>query len=215
MKILFCLLLLIVLLPLRANDILANGDFANGAGNWHGDGRAAQADPNNHDIDSMMNPAAAKGIVVTLKPHDWTYISQNFSARERNLDYSFTYLPANCALTSPAPPLNRGLRGIVQVELGEGAQYRPGDFFVGILDRTERGLYHTHFKPVLNARQPQVATGSFTLGTDTNQERTLILIFPPGTGTITLTNASLTPSQTGTANSTPIIRFFDVSMRKQ
>jgi hypothetical protein len=181
-------LLAILSLPMPAGaGIVANGDFAEGAAHWRGDG---------HD----GNP----GITIQLDPQKWTEISQTFNTRDSQLQFSVTYsLSDDCSLAA-RPTANSEkildqdifaqLTGVMCMAFHDTM---PSNVWMAyIFDPASR-----HFESVevySNSRDnPKTFTG-FLNHLVEHEEKMLYLIFPPGTGSVTLTGVSLTPFQANT-----------------
>jgi len=73
------LLILSLALPLRADEALQNGDFADGITRWHGDGRAP-ADYANDNPLQASDPFTASGLILPLKHTLWTQVAQDFTS---------------------------------------------------------------------------------------------------------------------------------------
>ena len=58
---------------LYAQSILENGDFSDGTNHWHGDVKPAGSDSS---TDLLTSPNDAKGVLVELRSHNWTKITQ-------------------------------------------------------------------------------------------------------------------------------------------
>jgi hypothetical protein len=75
MKIILLLAALLALTtaPLCAQSILENGDFSDGTNHWHGDVKPAGSDST---TDLLTSQNDAKGVLVELRSHNWTKVTQ-------------------------------------------------------------------------------------------------------------------------------------------
>jgi len=179
---LFAGLLLACALSLRANDILANGNFVDGTAHWHGDAHAS-TDWNN------------QGITIDLKSSRWTNISQVFNSKETSLNFSITYkMSPDCALgrTKLGADISvDDLADITETRFKNPIHINSDAWLLMINDPTNNeGTYYTI------ATKPGTSTEQTITGTIPNiaahEEKTIFLIFPPGQGSITLLKIALT-----------------------
>jgi len=219
MKFLSCLhgILVIALITLGTShaladekNVLSNGDFSNGKANWSGDVKdASEADVTNITA-SMDNQTKASGMVLTLKPHDWTKVSQTFNTREAALAFVMKYVTsADFAETAPQsqsggqafflanlstllgiplqqdnhPPGRPGMNN------GMGGDKRP---FVGIViaDLSQNTVFYRYVPFSPDPNTPQTAKTVFH-ELMAHEEKSFYAFFPPGTGTITFSTISL------------------------
>jgi hypothetical protein len=173
-------------LTLRA-DILANGDFSDGTAHWKGD-----ATPG--DLASagfMMSP----GVVIELNDSKWTKISQDFDTQENELQFSITYQTSpDCAFSEIKSKVNRDISQIIGLRLKKGNPIvLPEEAWMVILVDYAKNLVTSFaIKPVLGASGRQTVTGTIPR-LEAHENKTLYLAFPPGQGSVTLTNVSLAP----------------------
>ena len=188
----FVLLIIGCAFPLRA-DILANGDFHDGPAHWKGDAKEIEA--------GDLSAGAKPGITVTLKKDKWTKIYQTFATHEKEVDYNITftlssdyqvdqsaYDASSGSSSGPAP----GLDDIEGVYPMYGYAYN-GVWTLIVEEFGGRGWNYIHPKPDSTNTQSQTLSGKIRRLTD-HVDKILILAFPPGQGTITLTNISLISS---------------------
>ena len=95
-KLLYPLLFaLLACLALRADDDtdnwLQNGDFANGADHWRGDGRTP-ADMAPDDPFAKPDPLLSSGLIIPLKDRQWTKVTQNFRTKASELVLVIKYI---------------------------------------------------------------------------------------------------------------------------
>jgi len=182
-------ILLMLAVPLRA-DILANSNFADGRAHWKGDGKEIDTD----DISAGNQP----GITVTLQKDKWTKIYQVFSTQEKKVSYNITFTLSNDYrvdkgaggsgdVSGPSAGLDdiEGMYPLYAYAMGGAWTLIVEDFGAG-------GSAFLHPRPNPDKTVSQTLTGHLQ-GFDSSTEKILILAFPPGEGTITFTNVSLTP----------------------
>jgi hypothetical protein len=188
--VLIALVVLACALPLRA-DILANGDFTDGPAHWKGDAKEITSD----DLTAGNQP----GVVVTLKKDAWTKIYQTFSTHEKEVQYSITfklssdyqvdqspYDPSSGSVSGPSPGLD-DIEGVYPLY----AYTYNGVWTLVVREFGGTGWNYIHPRPDPKKTDSQTLTGSIRRLTD-HAEKILILAFPPGKGTVTLTNITLT-----------------------
>lgn len=186
------LVLACVIIPLRA-DILVNGNFADGKAHWRGDAQPL-------DQSDLSNPTTSAGVTITLKKDKWTKIYQVFTTKEKKLQYSITFkLSSDYGLDQsydnsstggfvPRSPGLDDIEGIYPLSL-----YWWKNSW--ILVPYELGSYsEIYLKPDVQKPDTQTLTGTIH-GFVGDTEKILLIAFPPGEGTITLQNISLTSSE--------------------
>jgi len=190
---LFAVLVLALILPLRA-DILANGNFADGRAHWKGDAK---------DIDTgddLSNPSPQGGVTITLQKDKWTKIYQTFDTQEKNVQYSITFtLSSDYQVQENSSNEGSGsMQGSVTPGLDdvEGMPYiygysLGGSWMLVVREFGSYGSSYLHPRPDPKKTDSQTLTGEIS-GLTASAEKIILLAFPPGVGTITLTNISLT-----------------------
>lgn len=182
-------------------DILANGDFSNGTGHWHGDGRAASDSP---DL-AMQNET---GLVIELKPTKWTQVSQTFNSRDDGLSYSVVFKTSpdykfadNAFPDRSIGSLKSVLENILSIRLDGNIKYKRGGWLLVLFDPEQQLVSTSEIRPnPAIVGEPQSVKGSFTK-VAAHAEKALYLIFPPGEGKITLINVALSlPDAAATPN---------------
>ena len=176
------LLLLLLLLPLRADqDILVNSSFTGGHGHWEGDAK----DVDTGDISSDTPPP---GAVIHLKKDKWTKIYQLFTVRDKKLYYTVSFKLSDDFKFSD--------NGYSRADLGD----TPGMFFQ---ESFSENAFTMMIQGGDNFREIQLTPDSSKLGQsqtlsgrinpdNVGVQSSFIIIFPPGEGTVTLTQVSLT-----------------------
>lgn len=185
----FGLMLLMTVSTACASDILLNGNFADGKTHWHGAGDS---------------PGAQGLLVITLKPEKWTVVTQSFNAKAGALQLSITYsLSPDCTLGKS----NKLVAPLTPTDLGEACGVDCGFFNVTFEKReiftalvvgngflfTECPVYHRRYNPSPDSDKSTTFTGQLSAWNGGFDDAHLCLCFPPGQGTVTLTNVTLTP----------------------
>jgi hypothetical protein len=176
-------------ISLRA-DILVNGNFADGHAHWKGDAK----DPDTTTPD-LSNPNSQGGVTITLKKEKWTKIYQSFTTREKKLHYSITFTLSSDYQIDHNQPENTGFARPAGLDDIEGVPYCYASNSGSWACIVAEGLGTSSF-PI---RPDTTKTASQTLsgfihgaeGSD-SEEMVLIFAFPPGEGSITITDISLT-----------------------
>jgi hypothetical protein len=187
---LFALLVLAAGWPLQA-DILVNGNFADGRAHWKGD--AENVDTSN----DLASPSNQGSVTITLKKDKWTKIYQTFSTHEKRVDYSITFTlssdyhvdadETSGGAMGPSPGLD-DIDGMYPLYLFANAN----TWTLIVREIGARGSSYIYLQPDVKKTDAQTLTGKIQGMTET-ADKILLLAFPPGEGTITLTNISLTP----------------------
>jgi hypothetical protein len=184
----FALLILVCALPLRADECLQNGDFADGITHWHGDGRSPTDYASDNPLQSS-DPLTSKGLILPLKHVFWSKVAQDFKGTIANGMLTVTYkLSPDFALSDKPTDYTN-----IPAQLGWGWKTfntPPGDWliFISALGDT-KGMYYT-MKPKLGSSDPQ--TYHFKVGGLTPlDEQTITLAIPPGAGTMVMLNVSI------------------------
>jgi hypothetical protein len=193
------LLFMAMAISAHGSDILLNGDFSDGKTHWHGDG-----DVSGGEAGGAVG-AGGGGLVITLKPDKWTAVTQRFSASTTALKLKITYsLSDDCTLGKTGdkliPPLTTdaldeacGVNSSMNIPMSKfelwkvlvvsGGWVMTEDFVRSFRDSNSAGNGSgvRTYSSDINAW-----FGAFT---DCN----LCLCFPPGQGSVTLTEVKLLP----------------------
>jgi hypothetical protein len=177
-------------LPLRA-DILVNSNFTDGRAHWRGDAK---------DLDTsgdLSNPSLQGGVIITLKKDKWSKVFQTFPVRNAKLYYTITFkLSPDYKI---APRLGTGSDAFSSADLTDVPGRMSGDFDENawhLIVRNTGSPWEASFQmlyPDPSKPSPQTLTGRVgELPTDT--EAVLLLLIPPGEGSVTLLKVSLSPN---------------------
>ncbi|MCE0521419.1 MAG: hypothetical protein LV480_00735 [Methylacidiphilales bacterium] len=178
----------------NAAPILINSDFAEGRAHWKGDAKDLD---NSGQVDLTTGNSTTPGVIITLKKDKWTRIYQAFSVRNGKLYYSITFkLSPDYKIAVPTGNNNNASSApdvsdipymwtesmseygwaMLVVENVWGMQARASEFF----------------QPDPRKPSPQTLTGRLN-ELNVGPDATFVLFFPPGQGSITLLNISLSP----------------------
>ena len=187
----FLFLLLVLALPLRADNWLENGDFSDGITHWHGDGRS----PADFASDNPManpDPFTSKGLIVPLKHVAWAKVAQDFKGKIASGVVTITYMVSPDLAFSEKPEDYTNIPS--QLGWGWKSFNTPqGEWMVFIDDLNSiHGAYYL-IKPKLGSSAPQTFRIRVT-GLTPLEDKTITLAFPPGTGTVVVLSVSLTDS---------------------
>ena len=191
-KLTFAFVALLALLPLRADNWLQNGDFANGADHWRGDGRspaditAAATDPF-----AKPDPLLSKGLIIPLKAHSWTKISQNFRTKSADLELTINYV------FSPGLTLSDREDDYVNVPkqidnlifLSFNLPVRQCMVLFSDLSNGVKGI-HYDFTPKFGTTEVQTLHAEVN-GLTQLEDEVITISFPPGTGNVILQSVAL------------------------
>jgi hypothetical protein len=177
----------------HGSDILLNGDFSDGKTHWHGAGDVSG--------NGGAGGAAASGLVITLNPNKWTAVTQRFSASTTALKLKIRYsLSDDCTLGKTGdklvPPLTSdaldeacGVSSNVNISISNyelwkvlvvaGGWVMSEDMVSKFMDSAGTGAGEKTFSTDINTW-----SAAFT-------DCDLCLCFPPGQGSVTLTEVKL------------------------
>jgi hypothetical protein len=195
-------------------NVLSNGDFANGKANWSGDVKDASDGDVTNITASMDTQTKASGMILTLKPHDWTKVSQVFNTRESALVFAMKYQTSadfSETLSQMGPSGSAYLTSNLSMLLGIPLQLQQQDHphppgmngmtgmnvdkqpFVGIViaDLSQNLVFSKYVPFHPDPSNPQTV-GVVFHQLEAHEEKTFYAFFPPGTGTITFSSLSLT-----------------------
>jgi hypothetical protein len=172
----------------HADNVLKNSDFTDGALNWHGDGRTP-ADLKPQDSLDAAPDYGDKGLVIPLKSRDWTKIIQEFKTQssEGTLNITFKLAP-NTAFSSKDEDYTN-----VPHSIGFDAWLpfngKKGGWMTMVSDFAKMRLFYDTIIPK-GGNDPETfsETVSSLIPED---EKTICLAFPPGTGAVILLHVSL------------------------
>ena len=177
------LLLLLLLLPLRADqDILVNSNFTGGHGHWEGDAK----DVDTGDLSSDTPPP---GAVIHLKKDKWTKMYQLFTVRDHKLYYTVTFQLSNDF------KLGSQDGDYVTADLGDvpglDFQWRLPENSFSLLIRGGDNWTDRLLEPNMSKLgQAQTITGHLN-DLHTDVQSCFLITLPPGEGTVTFTQVSL------------------------
>jgi hypothetical protein len=169
------------------DNLLQNGDFSDGISHWNGECHS----PDSASVDLSSKPAS--GVVVKLRPGEWTKISQDFDGPSGNylVTITFTISPGATFSNKPEDFLN------IPAQIGirrNGFDADPGDWVV-ILDSVgARRLMSWKTGPNLNTSDVQTLTHTFHVDSRFSGLKGFYLGFPPGDGIINLQSIMVVPT---------------------
>jgi len=183
---------------LRADTILVNGDFSQGKAHWKGDAKDAASGDMTDISTSMSDQGASSGMMVQLKPNDWTYVSQDFNTRETTLVFSMAYKTSSdfsLANGNGGDGSIGGIEAILERLVGFPLQRKDisihkGAALVVVSDPSQNLVIYAASKLSSGADQQKSAVKID--GLMAHEDKTFFLAFPPGQGTITFQNIALT-----------------------
>ncbi len=185
----FAFLLMTIVIPLRADDWLANGDFSGGKDHWYGQAKwpedFAAADPF-----TPADPLTSKGMIIPLKSSSWVAAFQDFKGKTPTAILRITYVVAPNTSFSTRPEDYRNMPDKIGWDSWAPFNTPPGSFVVFISELAQaHGRYYLvhpktsnpgeqHFQAPVNSMTPW-------------SQKTIALAFPPGEGTVVVHKVSL------------------------
>jgi hypothetical protein len=187
---LFTLLVLACVLPLRADNWVENGDFIDGVTHWRGNGRTpadfAPASPFD-----KPDPFTSKGLIIPLRHRDWDKVAQDFKGKSTSGVLTITYMVAPDLVFSTKPEDYVNMPQQIHYDGWQSVSTPPGDWIVFIANfGTAHGTYWT-ITPKLGSSDPQTFRTSVS-GLTPLEDKTITLGFPPGSGNLVILSISLT-----------------------
>jgi hypothetical protein len=195
MRILFLGLMVVACgLSVRADEMLQNGDFADGDTHWHGDGKTP-ADFSEDNPLATADPLTAKGLIVPLNPDHWTKVTQDFHG-----DKNTHYLVTVTYKVSPDLTLSNKVEDYTNIprhvrfetyETIRPFDMPPGQFFVTVSDLDGPKGYWEKFAPQLGSADTQTYQDPGQPLTP-DSRKMVTVAFPPGTGKVIILSISVT-----------------------
>ena len=177
------------ILSLQA-DTLANGNFAEGRAHWKGD---AKESPSADAPNLSSGSSALSGcVVIDLKKNAWTKIYQVFPTQETQLYYNINFrLSADYKIPTAEEAPKYDSPDLSDLPIGQGRSWYLQKFHWSMLvtPLDQRLVNDTRLQPK-SGTELQNLTGKLN-PLPGNGEAIFLLLFPPGEGSITLYNISL------------------------
>jgi len=188
-----------LLLPLRADECLLNGDFSEGLSHWYGDGELAsdvakELAKKNDPLASAPSAALNPGIVIHLKSSRWSKLTQEFTTNNLKMSLKVNYtLSPDCSFSAKSDYYSDvftavGLNGYVTRRLS------PGNWAVILTDLGTLWCYYFACQPDKNSSESQTFKADSGGAADTMKtefHKTITVAFPPGRGNVTVNLISL------------------------
>jgi len=183
MKILLVLPLLCLAAFARADgdNLLQNGDFSSGTAHWVGNCESIKAD--------------SSGAMVKLGPA-WSKLTQNFNGKPGDYDLTVKYtLMPDLKFSTNGMDYGKSVPTVLGLANVGAFGSRMGQWIVIVFNNTNSTFWRI---TPSRGSLPQTFTCKIHLDTDIDQEgQTLVLAYPPGTGSVNLQNISFTPTASG------------------
>ncbi len=194
-KLLFALVLLSSLTLARSDDVLKNSDFEDGAVDWHGEGRTPADLKQEAALDTPPD-YGDKGLVMVLKPHTWIKIVQEFKTPSSSVTLNVTYKLAANTVFSDKKEDYQNVPHAIGFDGWLPFNGKQGGFMTMLSDFAKSRIFYDTVMPKADSTDPQTfrTTISSLIPED---EKTLCLCFPPGTGAVILLHVSLDTKGTG------------------
>jgi hypothetical protein len=177
----------------RADELLTNSKFDLGNSHWDGDAEKISL-PDPADANPLAPPpASSTNIVLKLKSGEWTKMSQDFESPGGNMVIKVTYSVSSDFTLSHRSADFENLPASIDAGYWWAFSTQPGNWVIMLGDYVARNeQYREISAPKIISSGPQTYTHPITA--QSGGKKTLYLGFPPGTGTITFQEISLTPA---------------------
>ena len=185
------LALLIPLGLLQAEPILQNSDFLDGMAHWYGDCRTTADMAADSDDPAIQASTPKPGLVVKLRSGSWTKVQQDFATPPGTLNLAITYTVSPDLKFSTSPDDYTNMTGAVGFTAWRAYPTQIAHWCVLMCDVAAGHANISQFLPQITP-DPQTVQGTFSR-LKSNEQKTICLAFPPGQGTVTFQNISLTP----------------------
>jgi len=188
-KFIFAFLVLGSLMRMNADEVLKNSDFSDGITDWHGNGQA----PSDFAPASPLDPPSpygTTGLIVVLKPHEWTKIVQEFRTQYSTLIMDVAYKLSSDYAPSSTDADYQNVPHQVGFDHWRPFNANPGGWVAMVSDFDKERLTFFKIKPNAGGADQQEFKGKIQALVPEN-EKTICLAFPPGTGAIILLKVSL------------------------
>jgi hypothetical protein len=175
-------------LPLRADEAIQNGDFADGITHWHGDARSPADFASDNPLQAS-DPLTAKGLIIPLKHTLWAKCEQDFTTKFATgvLRISYKVSPDFALSTKTDDYANpSGALGWGWKEFATP----PGAFLIFFTSGGGTKGHYYEFRPKQGFAGVQTATVKVDQMAP-GDEQTLTLALPPGLGTIIFLGVSV------------------------
>src|ERR1039458_5072926 len=185
------LIILACAFPLRADNLLQNGDFSDGSTHWHGDGQS----PDEYAQDNLSatsNPLTSKGLIIQLKPDRWTKVAQDFRGdKGTNYTLAITYKVSPDLTWSTKADDYANMVDHLRFEGYEAytngrIAIQVGQFFVWLGDFNGTSSDRNEFKLKPDSGDTQTIQKMFEGRLTPQGDKMITLAFPPGTGTVVI-----------------------------
>jgi hypothetical protein len=176
-------LLLLGSLVGRADELLLNEDFSNGAVSWDGDGRAA----GDSDSINLSDPGVSTGggLVVQLDPGHWTKVSQRFEPRDPTVTLKVIYTVAPGTTFAKLRSNHFDLSTKLGFIRSKPIQFPNRNWVVIVFNVAGGNWKYFKVAPNFDSTAAQYVSGHVA-GMVAHEEEAICLGFPPGQGSITL-----------------------------
>jgi hypothetical protein len=173
-----------------ADDVLKNSDFSEGAQYWHGDGHTPADIKSSADALDTPVDYGDKGLVIQLKPHQWTKITQAFKDCSAEVTLKITYKVAPNTTFSQKDDDYTNVTHSVDYDAWPPITERKNGWVIFVTDPTNYNFFDRRVSPRFDSTESQNYTENFS-PLDPHDEKTLTLCFPPGTGAIILLSVTI------------------------
>ena len=187
-KLLFIFSLAASISAVADDNLLRNSDFSNGISHWDGDCRTP--DSGGGDL-AAPDTQSSSGAVIKLRKNEWTHISQDFEGKTGDYTLTITYSVSTDLEFSTNPDDYTNLGSKIQFTLLGYTETDPGNWLVALTDYGMKSSSSMTLTPTLRGSDTQSVTTHFHLRSSNNGG--VYIVFPPGTGILTLHSITLAP----------------------
>jgi hypothetical protein len=175
---------------ISADNVLKNSDFTEGAVDWHGDGRTPTDLKPTDALDTSAVDYGDKGLVIPLKAHEWTKVVQEFRTENSSLTLHCTYKLVPNTTFSQNDDDYKNVPHQIGFDAWAPFNGKKGGWMMLVSDFTKARIFYHTVLPQMDSANEQSFTDTVN-SLVPEDEKTVCLAFPPGTGAVILLHVSL------------------------
>ena len=188
-KSLLAFLLVASLQLVHADNVLKNSDFADGAQYWHGEGRTPEDLKPQNSLDTPVD-YGDKGLIMVLRPQTWIKIVQEFKTRSASATLNVTYKIAPNTTFSSKDEVYQNVPHSIGFDVWYPFNGKRNTFMTMVCDVLNYRTTCDNVAPNFRTTDKQTYTEAID-SMVLDDEQTIYLAFPPGTGAVILLHVSL------------------------
>ena len=174
---------------INADNVLKNSDFADGTLSWQGDGRTPDDFKPLDGSDATTN-YGTQGLIIPLRSHTWTKIVQDFRTDSSSVTLHITYKLSSDATFSTLDDDYVNVPHSIDFDAWAPFNGKKGGWMTMVSDFTKARIFYNNVMPKPGSTDEQTVTETIN-SLIPEDDKTICLAFPPGTGAVILLHVSL------------------------